>query len=295
MVFEIIKAERKGSKVVIQLAGMSNSGKTYSAIRLARGLIGNEGKIGAIDTEQRRMSLYADNSGGFDVINMEAPYTPERYSEAIDVFKNAGYNCVIIDSMSHEWAGVGGVIDIAEDQKYKNGKPMSARSKWKIPKARHKAMMEHMLHCGMHIVCCYRAKKPLEDKTVDGKTVMVEGALEIVTENKNAYDVTISLILDEVTKKPSINKGRCPEGIEYLFDGKKQISEETGRGIISWFNNKQRDKDTLIREGRKQKDVKTWGEGLSDSERYLARKYYSQMKPKEEPKPEPEEESLDNL
>lgn len=290
MTFEIRKAERKGSKVVIQLIGMSGSGKTYSAIRLARGLVGDKGKIGFIDTEQKRASLYANIYGGFDVIDMEAPFSPERYIEAINVFKDNGYDCVIIDSMSHEWEGVGGILDIAENQKNKEGKPIYGLGKWTKPKARHKIMMNHMLHCGLHIIACYRAKKPLEEKKIKGKTVMVEAPMVICGEHKNIYDITVSLILDEETKKPKINN-KCPEGIEYLFNGKDFITEQVGHGIIEWLNTTQRDKDTLIAEGNRQTDLAAWGKGLSTSEQYLARKYYSQIKPKNEPKTD----ELENL
>jgi len=298
MTFEIVKAERKGAKVVIQFAGMSNCGKTYSSLRMARGLVGEKGKIGFIDTEQKRASLYADCFGGFDVINLEAPFTPERYTEAIDVFKNSGYDCVIIDSMSHEWEGVGGILDIAENQTYGNGKAMTGLSKWNIPKTRHKNMMNHMMHCGMNIICCYRAKKPLEEKNIDGKKVMVEGPMQICSEHKNAYDITVSIILDEATKKPILPINRCPEGIEYLFKPDEYINEETGRGIIDWLNNKQRDKDTLIKEGARQKDIKSWAETLTASERSLARKYWNDIKalssPAIESKPIPVKQPEEN-
>ena len=93
--FVIKKSTRKDSKVLISLAGLSGCGKTYSAILLARGLVGPKGKIGFIDTEQCRASLYSDLAGGFDVINMDAPFSPERYIKAVDAFKKA--NVVVVN------------------------------------------------------------------------------------------------------------------------------------------------------------------------------------------------------
>ena len=118
--FKIERADRSKSKVCVALAGDSGSGKTLSSIRLARGLVGEKGRIGYIDTEQHRASLYAGYYGGFDVISLEPPFSPERYEEAVRTFKDAGYDVVVIDSMSHEWEGTGGVLEMADSQTYGN-------------------------------------------------------------------------------------------------------------------------------------------------------------------------------
>lgn len=278
MTFTIEPAVRENSKVFIQLAGLSGSGKTLSALRLARGLVGPRGKIGFIDTEQKRAGLYADKCGGFDVINMEAPFSPDRYIEAVNTFVDAGYGCVIIDSMSHEWEGVGGVCDMADNQKSAKGKPLQGLGKWKVPKLKHKKMMDHLMHCGMHIIGCYRAKVPLEE-VVDAKgfKTMVEGELQICAEQKNIYDITVSLILDEETKKPYINK-KCPEDIEWLFMKDEFISEETGDVIVEWLHTKCKDKSEL-KESFRQFDgsPQDWFATLNKFERYVARKYKSEI------------------
>ena len=296
--FKIEKAQRKGSFVFMQLAGLSGCGKTYSALRLARGLVGANGKIGVIDTEQKRASLYADSFGGFDVINLEPPFTPEKYMKARYAFKKAGFHSVVVDSMSHEWEGEGGILEIADGMKNKYGKPMQGLAKWNEPKARHKKFMNHMLHCGMHIVGCYRAKKPMQEIMVDGKKTMQEGDLIICSEHKNIYDITVSLILDEDTRMPLVN-GKCPEGIEYLFRPDRLITEKAGEGVIDWLNNRQKDKDSLIHEGRSQPDQNKWYETLSNSEKYLARKYKKDMavevKPVEKPVEVSEDDSEDLL
>ena len=149
---------------VVALAGESGCGKTYSAIRLARGLVGEKGKIGVIDTEQKRASLYADIYGGFDVIDLEPPYSPARYKEAIKTFKEAGYNAVVIDSMSHEWESEGGVIWMADNQTTSSGRKRTDMGKWAVPKAEHKSLMTYILNSGMHIILCYRVKFPLPRK-----------------------------------------------------------------------------------------------------------------------------------
>lgn len=279
MTFEIKKAVRKGAHIVVALSGESGCGKTYSAIRLARGLVGEKGKIGVIDTEQKRASLYADIYGGFDVIDLDPPYSPARYKEAIKTFKEAGYNAVVIDSMSHEWESEGGVIWMADNATTSSGKKRMDMGKWAMPKAEHKSLMTYILNSGMHIILCYRVKFPLKEVTNEnGKTEYVRDQEPVIICEPNVeYDITVKLFLDKDTKHPTIQK--CPEGIEYLFPKDKFISENAGEGIIKWLNNVQRDKDTIIKEGSAATDLKAWAATLNESELYLARKYWKQIIP----------------
>lgn len=277
MPFVIEKADRSKTKVVLSLAGDTGTGKTLSAIRIARGFVGEKGKIGFIDTEQRRASMYAESYGGFDVINLEPPYTPERYQEAVETFKEAGYDVVIIDSMSHEWEGVGGILEIAENQTYSSGKPMVGLDKWCKPKIRHRKMMSYLLNCGMHLVLCYRVKRNMVETTDEkGRKVMVRSEDEtVVTEGSVDYDFTVKLLLDK-NKIPRIDR-KCPEALEYLFN-KDMATEQTGADIVEWLTSKQRNAEAIIEEGKTQKDLRKWFGTLNKFEAYLARKYANKIK-----------------
>lgn len=290
MPFKIEKADRSKSKVCIALAGDSGTGKTLSAIRLARGLVGEKGRIGFIDTEQHRASLYADYYGGFDVINLEPPFSPERYQEAVQTFKEAGYDCVIIDSMSHEWEGSGGVLEMAENQTYSTGKPITGLDKWCKPKMEHRRMMAYIMNCGMNIVFCYRVKWNMVE-TVDekGKKKYVRSdEATIVREQNVNYDITVELQLNE--NKIPIVAGKCPEALEWMF-GEEMITEEVGANIINWLHGKQRDADAIIAEGVKQKDLRAWFKKLNVFEAYLARKYSGKIKDLSEKTPKQAEET----
>lgn len=288
--FVIKKSERKDSKVLISLAGLSGCGKTYSAILLARGLVGPEGKIGFIDTEQCRASLYSDLAGGFDVINMDAPFSPERYIKAVDTFKKAGYGAVVIDSMSHEWEGVGGVLEMAESQTYKNGTPVQGMAKWAKPKAEHKKMMDYLLHCGMHIIFCFRAKERLREETIDGKKVYINDGLVTTTEKNFVYEMTVSLLLDVDTKHPKIVK--CPSQLEHLFPSDKFISINAGAEIERWLNGRVRSDKEIIEEGKKASDKRTWYAALPATEQAVAKKHQGEIN--KNPKPEITVEEEDN-
>ena len=104
---QIRKAERKKAKLRLCIVGASGAGKTYSALLLAFGL---GGKVGLIDTEHGSGDLYA-HLGDYDILSIEAPYTVTKYTQAITAFEQAGYTTIIIDSLSHAWAGDGGLLD----------------------------------------------------------------------------------------------------------------------------------------------------------------------------------------
>jgi hypothetical protein len=108
---QLYKAERKKARIKMALQGPSGSGKTMSALLIAFGLCGEWNKIAVIDTENHSADLYA-HLGGYNVLSISAPFTPEKYIEAINVCENAGIEVIIIDSISHEWEGIGGILDI---------------------------------------------------------------------------------------------------------------------------------------------------------------------------------------
>ena len=105
------KAKRSKCKIKVSIAGASGSGKTYSALCVAKGMVSNLHKVAVIDTENGSSHLYS-HLGDFSVLTLAAPYSPEAYIMAINEAINNGFECVIIDSLSHEWQGPGGIIDI---------------------------------------------------------------------------------------------------------------------------------------------------------------------------------------
>ena len=114
-ILNIAPAERAGAHLLIQLYGPSRSGKTYTALRIARGMVGPKGKIGMLDTESGRARLYSDKvPGGFVLGELTPPYTPRRYLEAIEEFLAYGVDILVVDSFSHCWEGPGGVLEMAD-------------------------------------------------------------------------------------------------------------------------------------------------------------------------------------
>lgn len=226
MQLQLQKATRKKVKLRLNLSGPSGSGKTYSALLMAKGLIGNWEKIAVIDTENGSASLY-DHLGSFQTINLQEPFSPERYIEAINLCIAGGMECIILDSSSHEWSGPGGCIEINEklaQSKFK-GNTWSA---WSQTTPRHDAFVQKVLQCPVHVITCTRSK--METVMTDDKKVKKLGMKDIQREGWE-YELTVSLNIDRDTHTATASKDRTE-----LFERADPfvITEATGAMIRDW-------------------------------------------------------------
>ena len=217
------KAERKQARLRLALAGPSGSGKTLSALLLATGL---GGKIAVIDTEHESASLYAEYAD-FDVMSLGAPYSPERYIDAISSAETGGYSVLIIDSYSHEWIGAGGCLEINDaiaKQKYK-GNTWSA---WNETTPRHRKLVDRILTSPLHIICTMRSKT--ETVQGEGKKIIKLG---MKSEQREGSDYEFTVVLDLVHDG---NVAIATKDRTRIFDQPEVISADTGRRLIAWLN-----------------------------------------------------------
>jgi len=219
---QLRKATRKKAKIRLGLSAVSGGGKTYSAILIAKGLCGDLSKVAVIDTENGSADLYA-HLGDFNVLPLTAPFTPERYIEAIRSCEAAGMEVIIVDSISHEWDGKGGCLEIVEQLggKYQD---------WAKVTPRHQAFLEAILHSSSHVITTVRRKQDYE-MVKDGNRIKIEkGGLKEITREGFEYELTINLEMD-TNHNASASKDRTN-----LFMGKPSFvpSEKTGETIAQW-------------------------------------------------------------
>src|SRR5690606_4252917 len=146
------RATRKQSRIRIGLQGPSGSGKTYGALQIAHGLCGDFNKVAVIDTEQNSASLYS-HLGEFNTVSISPPFTPEKYIQAIQLCEKEGMEVIIVDSCSHEWEGIGGILDIHSSIA---GGSFQA---WNKVTPRHNAFIQAMLQTSCHLIATIRSKQ----------------------------------------------------------------------------------------------------------------------------------------
>lgn len=226
-ILNIRKATRAGSKLVLGIAGQSGSGKTMTALLIARGMVDNASEIGFLDTENRRGSLYADKlDGQFLIGDLFYPFSPDRYSVAIKEFQAAGVKVLVIDSVSHEWES--GCMEIAEAPLLR-GKKMAD---WKKAKAEHKKFMTTLLQSDMHIIVCIRAAEKTDFKN-PSKPVSL--GVQPLCEKNFMFELTASVMMyNEGTYQQHL---KIPQDLKSVFgDGNGYLGIETGQQIRAWAN-----------------------------------------------------------
>lgn len=221
---QIRKAERKKAKLRLGIAAPSGAGKTYSALLMAFGL---GGKVGLIDTEHGSGDLYA-NLGDYDIIPIEAPYTVNKYVQAIKSFEEAGYTTIIIDSLSHAWAGDGGLLDKQGKMADRGTNSFAA---WRTITPEHNALVDAMLRSPCHIIATMRAKQEYVLETNDkGKQQPKKVGMAPVQREGMEYEFTVMLDVD-MHHIASASKDRTS-----LFDGRFfKIGQDTGKELLGWL------------------------------------------------------------
>ncbi len=254
MSFLIKPATPTNSRLLIALAGPQASGKTTSALRLASGIVKETGgKICLIDTENKRALRYAQNFS-FNHMDFPQPYNPARYQEAIESAVKQGYgvgDVIIIDSMSHEHDGPGGVLEMHESYLEKNaGDDYKKLEKlkftaWIKPKSeRSRCIQIGLNQCPAHIILCFRAKEKVKmEKDDQNKTVVLNDGWQPIGGDEYFFEMDITMILPQGSfGKPDWSEKACRineygDGpLKNLLYNTQQISEHTGQALAKINN-----------------------------------------------------------
>lgn len=246
MSFEIRDATRTGVKPLIGMYGRSGSGKSMSALLLMRGLIGPKGRLVLIDSESGRGSLFADIiPGGYKALNLEPPFSPERYQEAFEAAEAAS-DGVVVDSMSHEHSGDGGVLDMQEEEldrmagKDNWGKREQCKmASWIKPKMAHKKFVQRILRCKVPLICCLRGEEKTHMiKGDDGKNkVITDQFSSPLFDQRFIFELLLNF--ETIAKEGQggfviPRKITHPALAELLPKENEQIGIQTGEALARW-------------------------------------------------------------
>ena len=221
------KAERKQAKLRLAITGTAGSGKTYGALQLAQGL---SGKIAMIDTENGSGDLYSDMCD-YDVQTLSAPYDPRKYIKVIHEAEQLGYNIIVIDSLSHEWSGSGGCLDL-QSRIAETSKSQNSYIAWGKVTPMHNALIETILNSPCHIIATMRSKTEyLQSQNDRGRSEIRKVGLAPVQREGMDYEFSVVFDLSE-SHMASVSKDRTG-----LFDGQIiQLSPDTGKVLRQWLD-----------------------------------------------------------
>jgi len=222
---QLQQANRKNAKIKMALQGPSGSGKTIGALLIAIGLCGDWKKVAVIDTENHSSELYA-HIGNFQVVHLDSPFSPERYIEAIQLCEKSGIEVIVLDSISHEWEGIGGILELH------NNMVGNSYTNWAKLTPRHNSFIQHILQSPCHVIGTIRAKQEYVLSEKNGKQVPEKVGLKGITREGMDYEFTLVF---EVDMKHNITATKDRTS---LFMGKPEMkaSPEVGKMILEWCN-----------------------------------------------------------
>jgi hypothetical protein len=220
-------AEKRKSKLRLAISGVAGGGKTYSALLIAYGITGDWKKITVVDTENGSADLYSD-LGNYNVISLLKPYSPERYEEAIHTCEDAGDEVIIVDSLTHAWAGEGGLLDKKGKIEDKTGNGWTA---WRTITPQHNRLVETLLGSSCHIICTLRAKMDYaQEKDATGKTIIRKVGMGSIQRDGMEYEFTTFF---DINQDHTIETNKDRTG---LFDGKSFVpTHRTGKEFKEWL------------------------------------------------------------
>jgi hypothetical protein len=226
MTIQIRKAKRSATKLRLLLTGPSGSGKTWGALQIAKGL---GGKCVVIDTEQGSSDIY-DHLHDFDVVDLSPPFTPERYVECLTTCEQAGYDVIVIDSISHEWNGKGGCLELVDEiaRAQFRGNTWSAYS---VITPRHRAFIDALLRSPSHIITTGRSKTETAQVEDGGRKKVAKLGMKVETRDGVEYEFTTVLDIIHDGHFATASKDRTG-----IFAGDpKPITVETGKRLAEWL------------------------------------------------------------
>lgn len=247
--FQANEAVRESVPLLVGLMGPSGGGKTFSALRLATGIQRvTGGDIYGVDTEARRMLHYADRFK-FKHVPFSAPFGSLDYLDVLRFCVARGARVIIVDSMSHEHEGPGGMIDLHEkelDRLAKDDWDKRERVKmlaWQKPKANRRTLINGLLQLEANFIFCFRAKQTAKPMKIKGKTEVVPLGFMPIAGEEFVFEQTVNCLLlpaaNGVPTWKSENMGerqmmKLPSQFKKIFADEQPLSEDIGQQLAQW-------------------------------------------------------------
>ena len=221
------KATKAAAKLRLGLIGPAGSGKTMTALRVAHGL---GGRVAVIDTERGSASLYSGERGlDFDVLELDS-YEAEKFIQAIGQAEAEGYDVLIIDSLSHAWAGKGGILEFVDKAAKRSGG--GSFSGWRDATPLHNQLVDAILGAKLHVICTLRSKVEHVIEQVNGRTQVRKVGLQPVQRDGLEYEFTV---VGDVTQDHEliVTKTRAAWLKDQIV---REAGEDLGKQLAAWLS-----------------------------------------------------------
>ena len=221
------KATKKSARLRMALIGVAGAGKTYTALSIAQHL-GN--RVAFVDTERGSASKYSDQFE-FDVMEIES-YGPKTYVDAIQAAEEAGYDVLIIDSLSHAWAGKDGALEMV-DRAAKRSQAGNTFGAWRDVSPLHNQMVDAIVSSKIHVIATMRAKTEYvqEKDPKTGRTTVRKIGLAPVQRDGLEYEFDVVATLDS-DNNLIVGKTRCPAIAGAVVN---KAGKEIARSLKNWL------------------------------------------------------------
>lgn len=222
-------AVKSQAKARIALDGPSGSGKTWTGLVTATALAGG-GRVAVIDSETGSASKYADRFT-FDVLELTGSFAVEKYTAAIGQAVEAGYPVVLIDSLTHAWAGKGGVLEVVDAAKSRFGG--NSHMAWSVGTPAWQSLIDAMVQAPIHVIATIRSKTKWLEQTDDrGRKSYQRAGTEVVARDGIEYEFDIVGDLD-LDHNLVISKTRAGDRVEALY---RKPGPEFGKAVLAWLS-----------------------------------------------------------
>ena len=244
--FEIVRAQRSQARLRLGLTAPSGGGKTWSALLLAKGVVEGmlaagmpgtiEGKIGLIDTERKSAQLYS-HIVPFDCIDLDPPYTVDRYLSALRQFERAGYAAVIIDQVTHAWSGPGGILEVAE--KAAAGSGGNSFNAWATGTPEYQRFVDGILASPAHLIATMRQKTKWdlsEKQNKQGRMVKTPTRIGMAPEMRAGFEYEFTTLLGLSVEGNVATNLKDRSGVfGEIGNVVGRLDESWGRRLAAWL------------------------------------------------------------
>lgn len=228
----LVKAQREKAKIRLSIASPTGFGKTTSALMIAYGMCGDWDKIAVIDTENKSASLYANHTfpngfkvGTFNTVQLEPPYTPESYINAIKECEAAGMEVIIIDSVTHVWMGQGGLLE------YNTSLGANSFQNWAKTTPRYQKWLDSILQSKCHVITTARKKQEYALVEENGKKKVEKKGMSDQIRDGYDFEMTVAFEIINDGHMAQASKDRTSM---FMNLPEFVITEATGKMIREW-------------------------------------------------------------